>query len=284
MKTLRLGAHTSTAGGVAASIPRAKEVGFTASQIFVKNNQQWMGPPLSPEEIRGFRDSREKADLYVFGHAGYLINPGSAKAENRAKSVDSLEHELLRADALGLPFLVLHPGSHGGDGEDVGLQRIADSLNETLKRTPKVKTKIALENTAGSGNSLGGKFEHLRWILDHVQKPARFGICLDTAHLLESGFPIHTREGYDLTFCEFEKTIGREWLLAFHVNDSKTKLGSKVDRHEHLGKGHVGLEPFRWLMQDSRWSDLPKVLETPKSEDMHEDVENLEILKSFLAK
>jgi deoxyribonuclease-4 len=279
-----LGAHTSTAGGVTASIERAVKVGFTASQIFVKNNQQWMAAAMKAEEVKSFLKARDDASLYVFGHAGYLINLAGAKPENVEKSMNSLEHELLRADALQLPFLVMHPGSHGGDGEEVGLQRIVDGINDVVQRTPKVKTRIALENTAASGFNLGGKFEHLKWIIDHVQKPERLGVCLDTAHLFEAGFPIHEKAGYDLTFKQFEKIIGLEWLLSFHVNDSKTPLGSRVDRHDHLGKGKIGKNCFEWLMNDPRWEKIPMALETPKGEEMHEDVENIAFLKSLIKK
>ncbi len=278
-----IGAHTSTAGGVAASIPRALQVGFTASQIFVKSNQQWSSAPLKTEEIKSFLHARDQSHLLVFGHAGYLINLAGAKPENIEKSKNSLEHELLRADALQLPFLVMHPGSHGDDGEEIGLQRIVTGINEVVKRTPRVKTRIALENTAASGFHLGGKFEHLRWILDHVEQPERLGVCLDTAHLFEAGFPIHEKTGYDLTFKQFEKIIGLQWLLAFHINDSKTPLGSRVDRHEHLGKGKIGKSCFEWLMNDPRWNQIPMVLETPKEEEMKEDVENIAFLKSLIA-
>ncbi len=286
MKTTsrRIGAHTSTAGGVAASIPRALQVGFTAAQIFVKSNQQWSATPFKPEEIQSFLKARDQSDLFVFGHAGYLINLAGSKPENIEKSINSLEHELLRAEALQLPFLVMHPGSHGDDGEEIGLQRIVEGINEVVKRTPHVQTRLALENTAASGFHLGGKFEHLKWIIDHVERPERLGVCLDTAHLFEAGFPIHEKTGYDLTFKQFEKIIGLEWLLAFHVNDSKTPLGSRVDRHDHLGKGKIGPDCFRWLMNDSRWASIPMVLETPKNEEMKEDIENIAFLYSLIGK
>ncbi len=277
-----IGAHTSTAGGVAASIPRALQVGFTAAQIFVKSNQQWSAAPFKPEEIQSFLKARDQSDLFVFGHAGYLINLAGSKPENIEKSINSLEHELLRANALQLPFLVMHPGSHGDDGEEIGLQRIVEGINEVVKKTPQVKTRLALENTAASGFHLGGKFEHLKWVIDHVERPERLGVCLDTAHLFEAGFPIHEKTGYDLTFKQFEKIIGLEWLLAFHVNDSKTPLGSRVDRHDHLGKGKIGPDCFRWLMNDSRWTTIPMVLETPKEEEMKEDIENIAFLKSLI--
>lgn len=279
----RLGAHTSISGGVAESIPRAVALGFTAAQIFVKNNKQWFAPELNPADVALFRERREAADLVVFGHNSYLVNPGSAKPDIFDTSVKSLSAELLRADALGLPFLVMHPGSHGGTGEEAGLARIVEGLELVLKATPKVKTRLALENTAGQGSCLGQKFEHLAYILNKISKPDRFGVCLDTAHLLEAGYDIRDAKNYKATFAEFEKVIGAQWLLGFHLNDSKTPLGSRVDRHEHLGGGHVGLEAFRLVMEDKRWRDIPKVLETPKSEDMHEDVENLKKLLPYIS-
>lgn len=277
-----LGAHTSIAGGVSTAIPRALSVGFTTAQIFVKSNQQWKGSPLESEEIKKFLKAKEASSLFLFGHAGYLINLAGANPENVAKSIESLEHELLRADALQLPFIVMHPGSHGGEGEEVGLQRIADGINAVFKKIAHVKTKIALENTAASGSHLGGKFEHLQWIMNHVNEPERLGVCIDTAHLFEAGYPIHEKSGYDLTFQQFEKIIGKKQLLAFHLNDSKTPLGSRVDRHEHLGKGKIGELCFQLLINDPRWKKIPMTLETPKSEDMHEDVENLQLLRTWI--
>lgn len=281
-KKVLLGAHTSISGGVAESVPRALALGFTAAQIFVKNNKQWFAPDLAREEIDLFLKRRDEGGLYVFGHNSYLVNPASPKPDIFDTSVKSLTAELLRADSLDLPFLVLHPGSHGGTSEEEGLQRIVKGLNLVLKATPKVKTRLALENTAGQGSSLGAKFEHLAYILENVSKPDRFGVCLDTAHLLEAGHDIRDKKSYEATFKEFERIIGSQWLLGFHLNDSKTPLGSRVDRHEHLGEGHLGMEPFKLLMEDKRWYKIPKSLETPKSEDMHEDVENLKKLLRFI--
>jgi deoxyribonuclease IV len=279
---IRIGAHTSISGGVSESIPRAVALGFTAAQIFVKNNKQWFAPELKPEEVELFRRRRDEADLVVFGHNSYLVNPGSPKPDVFDTSVKSLIAELERADALGLPFLVMHPGAHGGAGEEEGLKRVVEGLNQVTRVTPKVKTRLAIENTAGQGSCLGAKFEHLAYLLNHVAEPQRFGVCLDTAHLLESGYDIRDAKSYEATFREFEKVIGVSWLLGWHLNDSKTPLGSRVDRHEHLGEGHVGMETFRLLMQDKRWRHLPKVLETPKSEDMHEDVESLKKIYPFI--
>jgi deoxyribonuclease-4 len=278
-----LGAHTSISGGVSLSVPRALALGFTAAQIFVKNNKQWFAPELDPAEIAAFKKARDDSGLYVFGHNSYLVNLGSPKPEIYDVSVKSMTAELLRADSLGLPFLVMHPGSHSGEGEEAGLKKIAQGLRTVLKATPKVKTKLALENTAGQGSSLGHRFEHLGWLLQEMNNPDRFGVCLDTAHLLEAGYDLRTKSGYESICKNFDQTVGTHWLLGFHLNDSKTPLGSRVDRHQHLGEGEVGLDPFLWIVRDERWAKIPKVLETPKGEDMAEDVINLSKLIKTLS-
>lgn len=281
-KGRRFGAHTSIAGGVNQAIARALKCGFSAAQIFVKSNQQWMAAPLSESEVATFREARAQADLFIFGHTGYLINLGGNKPENVEKSLASLVLETERAQALGLPFLVLHPGSHGGDGEEIGLERIAARLNEWAQRTSSSSVKIALECTAGSGGHLGYKLEHLQTLLARVEQPSRFGICLDTAHLFAAGYPIHEEAGYRAFVTEFEQKIGHQQLLAFHLNDTPCLLGSRRDRHEHLGEGRIGLETFRWIVQDPVWKQVPMVLETPKGEEMTEDVVNLQKLMAFL--
>jgi deoxyribonuclease IV len=281
-KGRRFGAHTSIAGGVNQAIARAQKCGFTAAQIFVKSNQQWMAAPLTTAEIRAFREAQAQADLFIFGHTGYLINLGGSKPENVEKSLASLVLETERAQALGLPFLVLHPGSHGGDGEEIGLERIAARLNQWVQRTPEASVKIALECTAGSGGHLGYRLEHLQTLLARVENPARFGVCLDTAHLFAAGYPIHIEAGYRAFVAEYEERIGRTQLLAFHLNDTPCLLGSRRDRHEHLGQGRIGLETFRWIVQDPTWHAVPMVLETPKEEEMSEDVENLKKLAAFI--
>lgn len=279
----RIGAHTSISGGVGLAIGRAANLGFSAAQIFVKNNKQWFAPaPLAPDEAKSFRQDRAKAGLYVFAHNSYLINLGSSKSEIYDTSIKALIAELERCEMLDIPFLVAHPGSHGGAGESVGLKQIVAGLREVIQATPKVKTKIALENTAGQGSSLGHEWKHLAYLLEKTGKPERLGVCLDTAHMFEAGHDIRTRAAYEKTMTEFEKEVGRKWVLGFHLNDSKTGLGSRVDRHEHLGKGEIGWEAFSLVMNDLRWKAVPKVLETPKGDDMREDVENLTALRSRL--
>jgi deoxyribonuclease-4 len=197
-------------------------------------------------------------------------------------SVKAMTAEVERAEALGLPFIVMHPGSHGGAGEEAGLQRIAQGLDEIVKATPGFRCRMALEITAGQGNALGYRLEHLSWLMENVSDEKRFGACLDTAHLYAAGYNVKVREGYDDTMRQIDKLFGTHRILGLHLNDSKVPLGKRVDRHEHLGLGEIGLDCFKWIVQDARWASTPKVLETPKSEDMHEDVENLSKLASYL--
>jgi len=277
-----LGAHTSISGGVSQSVGRAQACGFTAAQIFVKNNKQWFAPALAREEIEQFHAGRKASGIYFFAHNSYLINLASQDSEMFSTSVRAMIGELERAEALGLPFIVMHPGSHGGAGEEAGLKRIAQGLDEIVQGTPGYRCRMALEVTAGQGKSLGYKLEHLSWLMENVANEMRFGTCLDTAHLYAAGYNLRSREGYEETVTEVEKLFGTKRVLGLHLNDSKVPLGKRVDRHEHLGRGEIGLDCFKWIVQDSRWASTPKVLETPKSEDMHEDVENLSKLAPYL--
>ena len=277
-----LGAHTSTSGGVSQAIGRAQACGFTAAQIFVKNNKQWFAPPLAEAEIAQFLSLRKASGIYFFAHNSYLVNLASQDPEMFSTSVRAMIGELERAEALELPFIVMHPGSHGGAGEEAGLKRIIQGLDEIVKATPKYRCRMALEVTAGQGKSLGYRLEHLGDLLRGVRDESRFGICLDTAHLFAAGYNIRTRNGYLETMAQVEKLFGARRVLGLHLNDSKVPLGKRVDRHDHLGKGEIGLDCFKWIMQDPRWAGTPMVLETPKSEDMHEDVENLIKLAPFL--
>ena len=275
-----LGAHMSIRGGVSMAIERARSIRCTAMQIFVKNNMQWFARPLTREEIRAFLNHVQRGEmLSVFGHANYLINLAATNLLFHTKSIRALAEELVRADQLELPFLVLHPGAHLGAGEEAGLKKIVASINEVFRKIPKVKTKIALEITAGQGSCLGHRFEHLAHIIANVQEPERLRVCLDTAHLFAAGYEIDSESRVKKTFYEFDHVIGRNRLVAIHVNDSKTGLGSRVDRHEHIGKGRIGLDAFRFIMRDSRFSKIPKVLETPKGKDLRKDVMNLKTLR-----
>jgi deoxyribonuclease IV len=276
-----LGAHMSIAGGPSKALERGRSIGCTAIQIFVKNNMQWFAKPFAAAELDAYHKFPDRPKL-VFGHSSYLINPAANNPEFREKSTRALSDELSKADQLGLPFLVLHPGAHMGDGEETGLIRIVSTLDTVFTSLPDGKCQIALEITAGQGSCLGHTFEQLAAIIERSKFPERLTTCLDTAHLFEAGFDITTEKGFWEMVGKFDRIIGRDRLAAWHMNDSKTPLGSRVDRHDHIGKGRIGLAPFREIMRSGEFSAIPKVLETPKKEDLKEDVENLRVLKEMM--
>ena len=279
-----LGAHVSTAGGIQQAIGRAVSIGCTAMQIFVKNNMQWFAPgPFSPEELSAWHEHTSRDQLgAVFGHGGYMINLAATNPEFLVKSRRALREELQRADQLHLPFLVLHPGAHLGAGIEAGLAKVVASLDAVFAEAPGIRTRVALETTAGQGSSLGCVFEHLAAIIQSVREPGRLVVCIDTAHLFAAGYDISTPGGVAEVFAEFDRIVGLNRLAAIHLNDSKTALGSRVDRHEHIGRGRIGLDAFRYLMNEPRLGAIPKVLETPKGREMREDMENLAILRGLL--
>jgi deoxyribonuclease IV len=276
-----LGAHMSIAGGPAKAIERGHSIGCSAIQIFVKNNMQWFAKPFTETELAAYQNYPDRPKL-VFGHTGYLINPGAKNPEFREKSIRALTEELTRADQLGLPFLVLHPGAHLGDGEETGLTRIVSSLDEAFASSPRGACRIALEITAGQGTCLGHTFEHLAMIIERSKFQERLTTCLDTAHLFAAGFDISTAEGFWDVVKKFDRIIGRNRLSAWHLNDSKTALGSRVDRHQHIGKGKIGLAPFREIVRSGEFDTIPKVLETPKEDDLKEDVVNMKTLRGLI--
>jgi deoxyribonuclease-4 len=280
---VKFGAHMSVSGGAFKALERGASVHCDIVQIFVKNNMQWFGKPPAPEEAQRFAAEWKRLRLAaVFGHAGYLINLGAPPSDNRTKSLQSLIQEITFADALGLPFLVLHPGAHLGAGEEAGLANIVAGLDEVVRATKDSPVRIALENTAGQGSCVGNQLEHLAAIYDRVQKPERLALCIDTAHLFAAGYDIRAAEGWDKTIKQLDALIGRKQIAAFHLNDSKTALNSRVDRHEHIGRGKIGLEGFRRVVNDARFKNTPACLETPKSDDLHEDAENLATLRSLV--
>lgn len=273
----------SIAGGMDKAIERGEAVGCTAIQVFTKSSNQWQAKPLGNEELARYRARRQSSPIrVVFGHNSYLINLASPDAALREKSRQAMIVEVERATALGMPFLVMHPGAHGGAGEAAGIERIATSLKEIIAATRESPVRLALETTAGQGNSVGCRFEHLADILSQVGNEARLGVCFDTCHVYAAGYDIASEKGYDQTWKEFEAIVGLRPLLGFHLNDSKKPLASKVDRHEQIGKGTLGLTPFKRLLNDRRFAQLPMSLETPKSEDGHEDRENLNLLRSLI--
>ncbi len=282
---LLLGAHMSIRGGASIAIERARSIQCTAMQIFVKNNMQWFARPLTREEIRAFLNHAQRREvLSIFGHANYLINLAATNPQFRANSIRALAEELIRADELELPFLVVHPGAHLGAGEEAGLNTIAESIDCVFAVLRKIKTRLALETTAGQGSCLGNKFEHLAHIISRVREPERLCVCLDTAHVFAAGYDISSEPSFRKTLREFDRVIGRDRLVALHLNDSKTARGSRVDRHEHIGKGRIGLNAFRFIMRHPRFRKIPKVLETPKGKDLREDVTNLRTLRTLAEK
>lgn len=273
----------SGAGGVHTAIDRATSIGCSALQVFTKNNNQWNGKPFTENDIAQYKQKIAKAGIApVVSHDSYLINLCGTNPDILKKSRAAFIDELERCEQLGIPLLNFHPGSHLGAGDDEGIKLICESLNFAHDKTKNSKVKSVLEATAGQGTNVGYKFEHLRAIIDGVENSERMAVCIDTCHIFAAGYDIGSEKGYKETFKQFDEIVGLNRLVAFHINDSKKGLGSHVDRHEHIGKGAIGLTGFRLLMNDERFKDIPKILETPKSEDLHEDVENIKMLKGLM--
>jgi deoxyribonuclease IV len=287
----RLGAHMSVAGGLPRAVERAVIHRCDALQIFTKNASQWRGRDLPPEEIRAFRTSVAAARLDpVVSHGSYLINLATPDPALLAQSMGAMADELDRAEALGLLGVVLHPGCYTAGCEADGLARVGESLRTLLRERPQGTTMVLIEHTAGQGTALGCTFEQLAAIITHTGGHPRIGVCLDTCHLLASGYDLSTPEAHAATFGDFERLVGFDRLRAFHLNDSKKPLGSRVDRHEHIGRGQLGLEPFRRILNDPRFQHLPMLLETPKTEGRPAtrialdrfDEDNLETLRGLI--
>lgn len=282
MKQL-IGAHTSISGGVNKSVDLAEKLGFTAMQIFSKNNNQWNAKPLDEKEINLFKDKLEKSPIeFVVVHDSYLINLCAAKEELLEKSRNAFIDELIRCEQLGIPHLNFHPGAHTGQGEEKGIELIAESINIAHDKTPDFKVKSMLELTAGQGTNLGHTFEQIKSIIDKVDDKKRLSVCIDTAHIFAAGYDIKNKDTYEKVISDFDDIIGLEYLHCFHMNDSKKELGSRVDRHDHIGKGFIGLEGFTNIMNDKRLEHIPKILETPKGKEQLEDIENMNLLKSLV--
>ena len=279
-----LGAHESGAGGLHLAFERLQQVGGEALQLFTRNQRQWNPHPLTAEEISLFQAARQQADhLPVASHASYLINLASGKQELIDKSIAALTAEIHRCKQLGIPFVVIHPGSHGGDGVEAGLARFTKALDMALDATG-AGVKVLLETTAGQGTGLGSRFEELAFILEHSRVPKRLGVCVDTCHIFAAGYDIRTLSAYTQTMAEFDRVVGIERIKFFHLNDSKQKLASRVDRHEHIGQGTIGLDGFRSLLNDPRFSGHPMTLETPKGVELQEDRDNLQVLRRLIDK
>ncbi len=280
---IRLGAHCATTGGIHTALERAKTIGATALQLFTRNNTQWASKPLKPEEVEKFKGLKASVDVgQIVAHDSYLINLCATNKDVYKKSLAAFRDEIERCAALGIPYLNFHPGSHMGAGEDDGVKKVAESLNILHEQTRGKRVVSVLETTAGQGTAIGYMFEQLRAIIDLVEDKNRIAVCVDTCHIFAAGYEIRTEHGWEKTFDAFDEIIGLQRLVAFHVNDSKKNLGSRVDRHEHIGQGFIGLFGFRNLMNDPRFKSIPKILETPKGPDMKEDVENMAKLRSLI--
>ncbi|MBI1938492.1 MAG: deoxyribonuclease IV [Ignavibacteriales bacterium] len=280
-----IGAHTFVNGGPASAIDAAEKLGFTAIQIFTKNNNQYFARDLTEKEINDFRDKLSKSNIkFVVSHDSYLINLCAKDPQGLEKSRAAFIKELERCEQLGIPHLNFHPGAHTGQGEEEGIKIIAESLNYAHEQTKGYKTKSMLEATAGQGSALGYRFEQLRKIIDLVDEPDRMSVCIDTCHIFAAGYNIRDSKEYKKVIKEFDDIIGLDRLQCIHMNDSKKDLGSRVDRHDHIGKGFIGLEGFTNIMNDKKIERVPKVLETPKEKDQQEDVENIKVLLGLVKK
>ena len=283
LKRPLLGAHMSIAGGVSQALERGRTVGCECVQIFTKSSRQWASKPYAKEEIEAFRNGqRESGIKLVVAHDSYLVNLGATDAALRKKSIAGVIDELERCEQLGVPFLIAHPGAHVGAGEDAGIRNIAQAIDEVHTACPGYRVKIALEITAGQGSNLGYKLEQMGQIIDAVKDNGRLRLCFDTEHAFAAGYDLRSEEGYERTFAELDQYIGLELLAAFHINDSMKPLNSRVDRHEHIGKGHIGLEPFRRLVNDPRFVNIPMCLETEPGENNKDIIEDLQQLHRLL--
>lgn len=280
-----LGAHFSVAGGLVNAVRTAVRFGCQTLQLFTKNAAQWNAPPLKDADVSAFRAEAAAAKLvHLTAHDSYLINLAAPGDELFAKSVNAFAVEVERAEQLGLAHLVTHPGAHVGSGEDTGLARVIDGLNETARRTRGASVTLLLETTAGQGTTLGWRFEHLARLLDGVSEPERFGVCLDTCHVFAAGYDLRTAAATRKMLDEFDTVVGLERLRLFHLNDSVKPLGSRVDRHAGIGLGEIGEAAFRELLTDSRFSATPMILETPKQDDSGREMDpiNLARLRAFV--
>jgi deoxyribonuclease IV len=278
----KIGVHLSISGGLHKALEKADELNIDAVQIFLKNSNRWEAKPYCEEDIEVFLKTRSTVrKMDVFAHSGYLINLAGVE-DVKKKSLIALSDELHRAEQLRIDYLVLHPGSHGGRGLESGIDSIAENLNAVFANTK--KSKILLETTAGQGSSIGYRFEHIRNIIERTSSPERLGVCLDTCHIFASGYDISKKDGYKKVFSEFESIIGLNNLKLIHLNDSKKKCGSMVDRHEHIGKGFIGNDGFRLLLNDTKFKNVSMILETPKFNDDEADKINLKTVRRLLKK
>ena len=269
---LVLGAHLSIQGGVHRAIERGEELGCTALQLFTRNNVQWKTKPLTDDDAARFREAWGASGIGpVLAHANYLINLACPDETISRLSYDGLLTELRHAAALGLQWVVLHPGNHLGSGEEAALRRVAELASRALAETRGLSAGLLLETTAGQGSSLGYTFEQLAALLDAIKPRERLGVCFDTCHVFAAGYDISTARRYGSVMRQFDRVIGLDRIEAFHLNDSRRECGSRVDRHAHIGRGQIGLDAFRCLVRDRRFAAVPKLIETPKSDKERKD-------------
>lgn len=270
----------SIAGGIEKSLLRGYDLGCNTIQIFTKSSRGWRERQFEESEIGTFHETKKKTSINpVISHCSYLINLASPESEIYRKSINSMLCEIERCELLGIAYLVMHPGSHKGYGELSGIERIADAINILHQKTKGFRVKILLETTAGQGTNLGYRFEQIAEMIEKVEEKSRIGFCLDTCHVFAAGYELRTKDSYRKIFKDIEETIGMERLMVIHLNDSRSDCGSRVDRHEHIGQGLIGEKPFRWIMNDERFKNIPKIIETPKVGS--KDRDNLQLLKSF---
>lgn len=265
---MQLGAHVSAAGGSDQAPPRGRAIGADCIQIFTRNQRQWQAKPVTDDEAERFRTARENAALQtVMSHASYLLNLATPDPTKRDKTLTAMGDEITRCHQLCVDYLNFHPGAHTGSGEETGIATIAECLNRLCAdHADKTDVLLVLENVAGQGSTLGRSFEELAAILERLDQPERFGVCIDTAHAFAAGYALHTDEGWEAMWSEFERVLGMERLVAFHANDSKAPFESRKDRHALLGRGHIGADAFRRMVTDPRTRDIPLFLETPAGE------------------
>ncbi len=278
-----LGAHMSIAGGLHRAIDRAIAAGCGVLQIFTRNSNQWKGKDLSEADVALFREKFAASGLReVVSHDIYLINLAAGSGEVRDKSLTAFRNELETCARLGIRKIVMHPGSHLADSPEAALARVSQAFDRLFQEVPQFQGRVLLETTAGQGTNLGRSFQELRTIIDGCRYPERFGVCFDTCHTFAAGYDITSEEGYRSTMAEFDRVIGLDRLECFHFNDSKKGLGSRVDRHEHIGQGMLGLNPFRFILNDQRFAATPKILETPKGDNDEMDAVNLGLLRGLV--
>ncbi len=278
-----LGAHMSISGGLHLAVDRAVAAGCGVLQIFTRNSNQWRGKPVSEADAGLFRSKFAASGMHeIISHDIYLINLAAPPGDTRDKSLAAFRDELETCARLGIAKVVMHPGSHLTDALMTGLERVVAAFDQLFTEVPQFEGRVLIETTAGQGSNLGRTFEELSVIISGSRFPDKFGVCFDTCHTFAAGYDTATEEGYHDTMRQFDKLIGLERLQCFHLNDSKKGLGSRVDRHEHIGQGALGLNPFRFILNDSRFAKIPKILETPKGDSDEMDAINLSILRGLV--